>query len=193
NCWLHGEFLLMDSEKVSKSKGGSVNTLQSLIDAGYDPLAYRYFCMQAHYRSRLNFSLDALDAATTGLRRIYSLSPESDTLARGREDWMEARQEVLDAINLDLGIPTAVGLLNGYGSFSLWREFDPILGLKLDERKHQSAETLPPEAQRIREQRAAARAAKDWKLSDGLRDELIAMGYEVLDSADGDIVRRKLI
>ena len=80
NWWMHGEFLLMGKEKVSKSKGGSINSLQSLIDAGYDPLAYRYFCLQAHYRSELNFSIEALEGATSGLRKIYSLRPDDDPL-----------------------------------------------------------------------------------------------------------------
>jgi cysteinyl-tRNA synthetase len=191
--WLHGEFLLMNKEKLSKSKGGSINTLQSLIDAGYDPLAYRYLCLQAHYRSELNFSTEALDAATAGLRKIYALCPDSDPLKDDEEAYRAARQRVLDALNDDLGMPQAVGLLNAHGSYRLWTEFDTILGLDIAKRSCRAEEALPAEVQALVAARNQARKEKNWAQSDTLRNQLIEMGYEVGDGPQGTTVKKRLL
>jgi cysteinyl-tRNA synthetase len=191
--WLHGEFLLMGSAKLSKSKGGSINTLQSLIDAGYDPLAYRYLCLQAHYRSELNFTLEALDGATSGLRRIYSLSPDRDPLTGDDDAFATARERVLEAANDDLGMPQTVGLLNSYGSYRLWVEFDPILGLDIATRAFRQEQALPAEALELIEARNTARRAKDFSRSDTLRTALIEMGFEVGDGPSGTTVRKRAL
>lgn len=191
--WMHGEFLLMGKEKISKSKGGAINTLQSLIDAGYDPLAYRYFCLQAHYRSELNFSTDALDGATSGLRKIYALCPDTDPLKDDEAAYNEARERVLAAINDDLAMPLAVGLLNSYGSYRLWVEFDAILGLDIAKRACRAAEELPAEVQALVTARNEARKAKQWAESDALRNQLIEMGYDVGDGPQGTTVKKRLL
>ncbi len=191
--WMHGEFLLTNNAKISKSTGGSINRLQSLIDAGYDPLAYRYLCLQAHYRSELNFSLEALDAATAGLRKVYSTRPENDPFAQNEAGYPEARQRVFDALNDDLGTPQAVGLLHAYGSYRLWIEFDAILGLDIAKRSQPTEEALPAEVLALIEQRNAARTSKNWADSDALRNQLIALGYEVGDSSQGTTVKRKAL
>ena len=191
--WMHGEFLLMGKEKISKSKGGAINTLQSLIDAGFDPLAYRYFCLQANYRSELNFSAEALEAATSGLRKVYALCPDSDPLADNPDAYAEARQRILDAVNDDLAMPQAVGLLNSYGSYRLWVEFDAILGLDIAERSCREEEPLPAEVLLLVEARNAARGEKQWAQSDALRSELIALGYDVGDSPQGTTVKKRTL
>jgi len=191
--WMHGEFLLMNKEKLSKSKGGSINTVQSLIDAGYDPLAYRYFCLQAHYRSELNFSTDALDAATSGLRKVYALCPDNDPLRDDEAAYQSARTRVLDALNDDLGMPQAVGLLNSYGSYRLWVEFDAVLGLDIAKRSCRPEEALPAEVLQLIEDRNAARKSKNWAASDSLRNDLIALGYEVGDGPQGTTVKKRAL
>jgi cysteinyl-tRNA synthetase len=191
--WLHGEFLLMNKEKLSKSKGGSISSLQSLIDAGYDPLAYRYLCFQAHYRSELNFSTEALDAASAGLRKIYALCPDSDPLRDDEAGYAEAKRRILEAVNDDLGIPQAVGLLNSYGSFRLWTEFDAILGLDIAQRACQGEEPLPAEVSALVEARNSARKVKNWAESDALRKQLIDLGYEVGDGPQGTTVKRRSV
>ncbi len=201
NYWMHGEFLLMNGGKLSKSKltqqtddqRPKISTLQTLIDAGYDPLAYRYFCFQAHYRSELNFSLEAMDAATSGLRRVYSLSPNSDPLSGDPTAYAAARERVLNAVYDDLGIPQAVGLLNSYGSFSLWCEFDAILGLDIAERVARQPDAIPEQVAQLVASRNEARKAKDWAKSDQIRNELIALGYEVGDGPTGTTVRSKAL
>src|SRR4029077_5200755 len=69
NYWMHGYFLLSNDAKMAKSEGEFLR-LQSLIDRGYDPLAYRYLCLTAHYRGQMNFTWDALDAAAIALDRM---------------------------------------------------------------------------------------------------------------------------
>ncbi|MCW3098565.1 MAG: cysteinyl-tRNA synthetase, partial [Chthonomonadaceae bacterium] len=195
--WMHGEFLLTKKDgkesKLSKSAGGSINTVQALIDAGYDPLAYRYFCLQAHYRSELSFSLDALDAATSGLRKVYALCPDNDPLRDDDAAYQAARKRVLDALNDDLAMPQAVGLLNSYGSYRLWVEFDAVLGLDIAKRSCRPEEALPAEVLQLIEARNAARKARDWSASDSLRNELVTLGYEVGDGPQGTTVKKRAL
>ncbi len=197
--WMHGEFLLMNGGKLSKSKltqqtndqRPKISTLQTMIDAGYDPLSYRYLCLQAHYRSELNFSLEALDASTAGLRKVYSLRPETDPLAGDAEAYQTARRRVLDAMNDDLGVPQAVGILNSYGSYSLWAEFDAVVGIDFVKRAKTTDVELPAEVLELIAKRNEARKTRQWAASDALRDQLIGMGYEVGDGAQGTTVKSR--
>jgi cysteinyl-tRNA synthetase len=199
--WMHGEFLLgPNGMKLSKSELVKLppderppSLLSELIERGYDPLAYRYLCLQAHYRSSLNFTVDSLDAATSGLRKIYSLCPDRDPLRDDEAAFAAARERILAAINDDLGLPQAVGLLNAYGSYRLWVEFDPILGLDIARRACRGEEELPAEVQALIAERNAARAAKAWARSDALRNQLIEMGYEVGDGPQGTTVKRRVL
>lgn len=195
--WLHNEFLIVtgplgeggEAQKMAKS-GENFITLQTLIDRGYDPLVYRFFCLRAHYRSELQFSWENLDGARNGLRRIYSTSPHADPLADDAR-FADAREEALAALTDDLNTPQLLGTLFHYGSYRLWTEFDPVLGLDIAKRAQRAEETLPPEVQALVEQRNEARRQKEWARSDALRDRLIAMGYEVGDSPQGTTVKRR--
>ena len=198
--WVHGEFLLMNGGKMSKSELVKIpeelrppSTLQELIDRGFDPLAYRYLCLQAHYRSELNFSIEALEAATAGLRKVYALTPENDPLAADADAYAIARQRVLDAANDDLALPQAVGILNSYGSYKLWLEFDAILGLSIAERSQKAEEPLPADVLTLIAARNDARKNKNWAQSDTLRNELITRGYEVGDGPQGTTVKRRTL
>ena len=169
------------------------STLQELIERGYDPMAYRYLCLQAHYRSELNFSVEALEAATSGLRKVYALSPDNDPLASDADAYAVARTRVFDAMNDDIGMPQGVGILNSYDSYQLWTEFDAVLGLEIAKRARRAEEALPAAAISLIDARNAARKAKDWAQSDALRNELIALGYEVGDSPQGTTVKRRTL
>ncbi len=204
--WMHGEFLLVSKtdddkktdqntqEEATKMSKSSENflTLQVLIDKGFDPLAYRYLCLQAHYRSELRFSWDTLQSAQNGLRRIYTLTADSDPLS-DEESFKAARDEVLAVLNDDLNTPQMVGLLNRHNSFKLWREFDPISGLDIEARSRRDKGELPAGVQALIEERNQARKSKDWALSDDIRNKLIDMGYEVGDSPTGTTVKKKLL
>ncbi len=198
--WVHGEFLLMSGGKLSKSELVKMkpedrppSTLQELLDRGYDPLAYRYLCLQAHYRSELNFTVEALEAATSGLRRVYGLCPDSDPLRDDAEAYAAARERVLTAVNDDLGLPHAVGLLNSLGSHKLWVEFDSILGLDIAKRSCRDEEALPESVAVLVEARNEARRNKQWSDSDALRNQLIALGYEVGDGPSGTTIKKRLM
>ncbi|HLJ57725.1 MAG TPA: cysteine--tRNA ligase [Chthonomonadaceae bacterium] len=198
--WVHGEFLLMGGGKMSKSELSKLkpedrppSTLQELIDRGFDPLAYRYLCLQAHYRSELNFTVEALEAATAGLRKVYGLCPETDPLRDDAAAYAAARERVIAAINDDLGLPQAVGLLNSHGSHRLWLEFDPILGLQIAERSCRQEEALPDEIVQLVEARNEARREKRWAESDAIRNQLIERGYEVGDGPQGTTIKRRVI
>lgn len=198
--WMHGEFLQMGGRKVSKSERREMTAeelaqlppalVSELVERGYSPLAFRYLCLQAHYRSELNFTVDSLEAAVSGLRKVYALCPDNDPLQDDETAFQAARERVLNIINEDLSMPQAVGLLNAYGSYRLWVEFDPILGLDIAKRACQGAEELPAEVQTLIGERNAARKAKEWARSDALRNQLIEMGYEVGDGPQGTTVKR---
>jgi cysteinyl-tRNA synthetase len=146
--WMHAAFLNMGSKKMAKSAGGII-TLQTLIDSGYDPLAYRYLCLTAHYRTPLEFAwewdeagesgafrtghADSLDAAQSALNKLYDrLAQGGDDPLGGDDAFGEAYAEVLALLNDDLALPRVVGTLHHYDSPRLWKAFDPVLGLDLE-------------------------------------------------------------
>ena len=210
NYWMHAAFLnLRDKEgpsnrKMSKSKGGFV-TVQTLIDSGYSPLAYRFLCLQAHYRSELEMawtwnnaektvgSAESLQNAATGLARLYErVAREDDEPLTGQDAFDMAYKETLACLNDDLNVPKAVATLYTYNSPRLWRTFDAVLGLNFAENAVQkTAEAAPPEIMELVEARQAARAARDFAQSDALRNQIAAMGWEVGDTPDGPTVKRK--
>lgn len=218
--WVHGAFLNVSGKKISKSDeedeeggGGAVTgrtavkmaksgenflTVDRLIEKGYDPLAYRYLCLTAHYRSELAFSWGSMDAVTKTLGKVYELKARADSDALGDAEYAQARAAIADAINDDLNVPKAVGLLHEYKSYRLWREFDSILGLDIEARSRDIAPTegtdgLPADIAALAEQRDAARKARDWAQSDALRTQIESLGYTVGDSPTGTVVKRNLL
>jgi cysteinyl-tRNA synthetase len=197
--WLHGEFLLVDGGKMSKSLGNAY-LLSQLAEKGFEPLAYRYFCLNAHYRRQLNFTWTALEAAQKGLLGLRRLVQKSATLPKpeGADVKIDGYLvSFLEAVNDDLNMPKAVALLweaakadLGRGLFELAKQFDLVLALNLttgnaEEEEKLDLATLPTEVQQLLQQRQTARANKDWALSDQLRDQLREMGYLIKDTARG--------
>jgi len=189
--WMHGEWLLIGSDKMSKSTENFL-TLAVLAERGYDPLAYRFLCLQAHYRSELRFTWEALDSAQQGLRRLYGPRQADDPLD-DPSAFEDAREEVMAALNNDLNVPQAIGLLSRYASRRLWLQFDQILGLDIGKRSRVRDEAVPEEVLAIVAQRNEARAARDWSASDRLREQLIEMGYEVGDGPTGTTITKRPI
>ena len=198
NIWMHNNFLVDRGGKMSKSTGEFL-TLQTLVDAGVHPLAYRLMCLQAHYRSELEFSWDNLGAALTRLKRlvqgIEKLAAKFDAEPRGSLNVTEVA-EVEAAVSDDLNTARALVLLEavvaGKGHagdrFTAVRKIDRVLGLRLAT-LHRAELRLRPagaaiEAETIEAklaERKDARAAKDFARSDAIRDELTAAGVEVMD------------
>jgi cysteinyl-tRNA synthetase len=194
NFWTHGYFLLSNDAKMAKSAGAFLR-LQTLIDRGYDPLAYRYLCLTAHYRSQLNFTWDALDAAATGLDRlrqgVFGLRGSDEADARFLERFTAE-------INEDLNVPRALALawevLRGDQPVASRRAtliaFDRVFGLGLSGWRARE-ETIPEPVHALAAARLAARQAKQWAEADRLRAELHAAGWEVEDRADGYSLKRR--
>lgn len=197
NIWMHNNFLVERTGKMSKSSGEFLR-LQLLIDKGYHPLAYRMLCLQAHYRSELEFSWEGLQAALVRLKRIVMgierLRAKAETEPAGTADL--SLYQIDEAISDDLNTPRVlenallVSEMKGHASDRLVAVFecDKVLGLRLetlaraDLRIRPKAATIAEaqiEAQLAR--RKEARAAKDFATSDAIRDELAAQGVEVMD------------
>ncbi|MBP6442175.1 MAG: cysteine--tRNA ligase [Sphingorhabdus sp.] len=196
--WMHNNFLIERSGKMSKSSGEFLR-VQLLIDKGFHPLAYRLMCLQAHYRSELEFSWEGLQAAFVRLKRMV-MALTSDT-APGEGDITERevayRNRFDDAISDDLNTPKAIAVFEevlsaaGLGPNyrrSIAAQMEAVLGLNLMALTRQDLR-IRPKAARITEEeietalaeRKEARAAKDFAKSDAIRDDLIAKGVEVMD------------
>ena len=197
NFWLHGYFLLLKDAKMAKSAGEFLR-LQSLIDRGYDPLAYRYLCLTGHYRSQLNFTWEAQDAAATGLERMrqsFFALPDDP----GAQPNAAFRARFADCINDDLNMPRALAvaweLLRGETvapaeTKATLKEFDRVFGLALERWAPREAH-VPDSVKALADARAAARKAKNWAEADRLRQEIADAGFELEDRADGYSLKPK--
>lgn len=192
--WLHGEFLLMNENKMSKSDGGFI-TLQTLIDRGFEPMVYRFFCLSAHYRSKLNFSWDALENA-----RESWLKFKTKFLDLGQQPGKpdaEFLKKFANEIDNDLSMPQAVALawevfksdLVDNDKRATLIEFDKVFGLNLTELKEE-VDVAPEEIKELLKERDDARANKKWKKADELRDEIEAAGWLVEDETSGSMLKR---
>ncbi|MFA6304289.1 MAG: cysteine--tRNA ligase [Patescibacteria group bacterium] len=185
--WLHGEFLVINQEKMAKSEGNFI-TIQSLKDKGINPLAYRYFCLQAHYRSKLNFNWEALQAAQNGYNNLIK---EISTLEKPKGDCFEFEAKFTQAINDDLNMPEALAivqkLLKSDNPSSAKRasiiKFDKVLGLGLN--TYKVATKISPEIQLLINARQEARKNQDWHKSDELRKKIEDQGIKIQDLSDG--------
>ena len=196
NFWMHGYFLLQNDAKMAKSAGVFLR-VGAIVERGVDPLAFRYLCLTGHYRSQLNFTWEALDAAATGLARLrsgfHALGPAPDA-SQDTEASPDpaALERFTAAINDDLNFPRALAVawdvLRGDLTLPVKRatlaRFDDVLGLTLASWRPAKV-VIPPAIEALARQRAAARRAKQWAESDRLRDALRAAGWEIEDRADG--------
>jgi cysteinyl-tRNA synthetase len=198
--WMHNNFLIDRGGKMSKSTGEFLR-LQLLHDRGYHPLAYRLLCLQAHYRSELEYSWDNLGAALTRLKRMVMAIAQlrgvgtAPTIRNAKLTPLLARFD--EAMSDDLNTPVALTLLDEAVSTkkvpveekrALIEAMDAVLGLDLlnltraDLRLAPKAATITQaEIEGALEKRKAARAEKDFATSDAIRDSLVASGVEVMD------------
>ncbi len=197
NFWMHGYFLQLDEHTRMSKSSGSFLRVQTLIDNGYDPLAYRLFCLSALYRAKLNFTWESLDGAATALERLRRAVYEWGEPGVIDEDFL---QKFSDQVNDDLNMPRALAVtwdlvrsdLPPSAKKATILAFDKILGLRLAEWKP-SEEVVPEEIQELVEKRQQARAEKRWKDADGLREQIAAAGYEVEDTPQGSRVKRRKV
>lgn len=196
--WMHGEFLLVDGGKMSKSLGNTY-TIDQLEEKGLDPLAFRLFAFNAHYRSKLNFTWESLKSAQNSLENIREgvIAHQSGSESIDQKEIQELKQEFLNAVTDDLNIPNAMAvvwkIVKAPRKSKQFREllidFDKVLGLRLDT-VTEKKEDIPAEILELINQRQEARKQKDWKKSDELRDKIKELGYMVEDTAQGANVKR---
>jgi cysteinyl-tRNA synthetase len=208
NYWLHGNFLTFKGEKVSKSKGG-LYTITELEEQNFAPLSYRYFCLTAHYRSPLEFSLENLEAAQNAYKRLKNIceslkdpakskisgTSSSNELKANNKPNKKYLEEFEKTIDDDLDMPKALAVLwnllrddKAEGKYKTVEKIDKVFGLKLFEKEEFE---IPLDVKLFIEQRENARKNKNWKLSDELRDKISEQGYIVSDTSEGPVVKRK--
>jgi cysteinyl-tRNA synthetase len=195
NYWLHNEFLLVDGGKMSKSLGNTYS-LDDLEAKGFSPLAFRYFVLGAHYKTPQNFTFDALKAAEQALNNLVDEVRGLDKPGSVNEGYKE---RFLGAINDDLNTANALAVL-----WELVKDtaipsaekaatilfFDEVFGLRLKE-VVATPLVVPVGVMDMLDDRAKARALKDFKKSDEIRGEILLNGFIVEDTKDGQRLRER--
>ena len=193
NYWLHGEYLLIDGGKMSKSLG-NVYLLKDIINKDYDPLVYRLFTYSGHYRNKLNFTWDGIEATSKSLERLkngYQVHKNGTDILdeNDKKQLSRIEEEFHKAINDDMNMPLAMSFVwetirypkKSTEIADLLLKFDTVLGLKIDEPIQKQELEIPQDVLEMIEERKIARQNKDWAKADDLREKIRSMGYEVRD------------
>ncbi|MDD2181656.1 MAG: cysteine--tRNA ligase [Bacilli bacterium] len=202
--WLHGEHLNEETGKMSKSKGEFL-TVSLLEEKGYNPLAYRYFCLQSHYRNQLVFSYPSLDTAVSGYKRLLSRVNQIKNNLSGDIDFDQVskyQESFKDGLKNDLNTSTSLTILydvlkdealNNNTKLYLIADFDSVLSLDLlKEKEIELSLELLSYIENTINMRNEAKINKNYELADKLRDELKEKGIIIEDGREGttyEIVR----
>lgn len=194
NYWVHGEHLNDQSGKMSKSKGEFL-TVSLLEEKSYNPLSYRYFCLNSHYRNQLTFTWDALKSAETAYNKLKNRIKQLDrtpSLSDKKLDFYQNKFK--EAISNDLNTSSMLTLLydvlkddelSDFTKLYLIDDFDKVLSLSLIEEPKEVSEELEELILAKIEERNEAKKNKDFALADKIRDELFEKGVKLIDSRDG--------
>lgn len=198
NFWVHGEFMLVDGGKMSKSLGNTY-TIEQLEKMGYQPMVFRYFCLNAHYRKKLNFTFETMDSSKVAYERLCQavLKHKNATTNLGEEKISAYIKEFKEDISDDLNIPSALGVLwtmlkepaskDVYETVLL---FDKVFGLSLDKIEEPKSE-IPSEIIAKADEMQQARKEKNWPVADAIRNELSSLGYIVKNTKDGYEIEKR--
>jgi cysteinyl-tRNA synthetase len=197
SIWVHGGHLRLSGQKIAKSTGNVVRAVD-LEERGFDPLAFRWLAFQTQYRSEMDFSWDAMEAADQRVkqlrRHMAAWAPAADALGDAAKAF-DARFR--DALMNDLHMPGAVAVVNELDrsadvpppeKYTMLRTWDRVLGLDL-EREATAGWEPTEEMRRLMGERDAARETRDYATSDRIRDTLSSLGVEVMDTPEGTRVR----
>ena len=190
--WFHNEHLLDETGKMSKSTG-AILTVTALKEKGYDPLAFRFMCLNSHYRKQLVFSYDALDQANSILKKLRGrISSISKTGEKQENLILSYQNKFKKELEDDLNTANALSVLyemlkdnqlSGSSKLILVQDFDQVLSLDLiQEKKSVSNEAYILEQI---EKRAEAKKRKDFIFADSIRDALLKQGIRLIDGRDG--------
>ncbi len=195
NFFVHGEHILVDGQKMSKSLQ-NFYTLKDLEERGFDPLSLRYLFLTAHYRDKLNFTWKSLEAAQNALNNLRELVRDWPASAPASAGKIEFEKDFMDALNNDLNMPQAVAVMwdmirSDYPPSAKAKtilEMDKILGLGLDQYLGRPIE-VPEEVMHLVRKREQARNIGNFKESDKLRKEIKKLGFEIEDTPSGPRVK----
>ena len=200
NYWIHGEYLLINGGKMSKSLG-NVYLLKDIKEKGYDPLVYRLLCYTSSYRNKLNFTWEGIEASSKSIERLrngYQVNKNgTDTLnEEDKKELERLENEFHKAINDDMNMPLAMSFVWEVIKYpkkspkiaELLLKFDTVLGIKIDKEENNEEIEIPEDVLQLVEERKQARQEKNWAESDRLRDLIKEKGYEVKDTKDGMIL-----
>jgi cysteinyl-tRNA synthetase len=200
--WIHNAFLNIGEDKISKSLKNDY-VLPDVVEHGIHPLALRYLFLQAHYRSPLSFTWEALGAAQEALKRLWRIADEAKTDSKGVPHDSDVRGRFIALVRDDLATPQAIAYLwdslkgddlSPEEKWGLITAADALLGLSLTdspaETRPTETENLPEDIQKLVYERDLARGAKDYAKADELRYQLEERGYRVEDSASGTLLTK---
>lgn len=197
--WMHGEYLLINGGKMSKSLG-NVYLLNDIIKRGYDPLVYRMFTYTGSYRNKINFTWEGIEANS---KALIKLREGYQKHLNGKDNVScdtinEFEEKFHKAINDDLNIPLAMGIVWDAIKYEkkspdiakLLAKFDTILAIDIDRKPVQEENNIPKEIIELAEKRKQARINKNWAESDKLRDEILSKGYTIKDTKEGYEIKK---
>lgn len=190
--WVHNEFLLVDDGKMAKSLGNAY-TLDDIRDKGFSPLAFRYYCLGTHYRSKLNFTWEGMQASQTALDDLIARVAVMTEPAK--IGCAEYEQKFFEAVENDLNTPQALAVVWGLlksdypdpAKKASLLKMDEVLGLGLAGARVEEID-VPVDVQVLLDERQESRLAKDWKKSDVLREKIEGAGFSVKDTDQGQEV-----
>lgn len=190
--WLHGEYLLINGGKMSKSLG-NVYLLKDIEEKGYDPLAYRLFTYSSSYRNKINFTWEGIESNAKALAKLREGYQKhlTGTESISEEIINEFEEKFHKAINDDLNMPLAMSTVwevikqpvKSVKYAELLRKFDTVLGLKIDLVQETKTE-IPEEIIKLAEERKIAKQEKNWAEADALRNLILEKGFAIKDTKD---------
>ncbi len=205
NYWLHNEHLTVNNKKMAKSEGTSY-ALSDIKEKGFEPMVLRYLFLQAHYRSKQNFTWESLEASKMAYQKLKDFLSqkeikklEIEKLRAGKEKIEDYRKKFIGYISDDFNVPGAVGLvweiikdnsLPYPDKKKLILDFDRVLGLGLNKIKKERKEGIPTAVEKLVAERELARQKKDWKKADELRNKIYDLGF-MIEDADGKSMVKK--
>lgn len=191
--WFHVEHLNDESGKMSKSKGKTL-TVDTLIENGYDPLSYRFLCLQSHYRKQLTFSYSSLDGAENAYKKlknkVLSLSKDGEVET---SVFNEYKNKFVSFLEDDINTANAISVIydvlkaetNDLTKYELIKDFDKVLGLELTTETNKTSEVDTEFINSKIEERNEAKKNKNYELADQIRNELLEMGIILKDTREG--------